>query len=90
VTCSPQRSGAASVSFAQRILRRGSRGADTVGVPFDEGAGSLASDASDASGAPDALLAEADVRVACVDAQTFRPQRLPQFLIDILQEKERA
>lgn len=87
VTCSPQRSGAASVSFAQRILRRGSRGAEIVGSPLDEGAGSLASDAADA---PDALLAEADVRVACVDAQTFRPQRLPQFLIDILQEKERA
>ena len=38
----------------------------------------------------DIMPAEADVRVACVDAQTFRPQRLPQFLIDILHEKERA
>lgn len=28
------------------------------------------------------LLLEADVRVACVDAQTFRPKRLPQFLLD--------
>ena len=30
------------------------------------------------------LLLEADVRVACVDAQTLRPRRLPQFLLDAL------
>jgi acyl-CoA thioester hydrolase len=30
------------------------------------------------------LLAEASVRVACVDAHTFRPRRLPQFLLAAL------
>jgi acyl-CoA thioester hydrolase len=29
-----------------------------------------------------ALLVEADVRVACVDARSRRPKRLPQFLLD--------
>lgn len=28
-----------------------------------------------------ALLVEADVRVACVDAATLRPKRLPEFLV---------
>jgi acyl-CoA thioester hydrolase len=28
----------------------------------------------------DALLVEASVRVACVDARTLRPKRLPEFL----------
>jgi len=28
------------------------------------------------------LLVEANVRVACVDAHTFRPRRLPDFLVD--------
>ncbi len=83
VTCSPQRSGAASVSFAQRILRR-SGTADVIGELPDEGI------RSGPDAVADALLAEADVRVACVDARSFRPQRLPQFLIDILHEKERA
>ncbi|HEY2592109.1 MAG TPA: tol-pal system-associated acyl-CoA thioesterase [Steroidobacteraceae bacterium] len=84
ITCSPQRSGAASVSFAQRILRRSLGTADAVGEPTDKRVGALPDAASDA------LLAEADVRVACVDAQSFRPQRLPQFLLDILHEEERA
>ena len=29
-----------------------------------------------------ALLAEASVRVACVDARSLKPKRLPQFLLD--------
>jgi acyl-CoA thioester hydrolase len=29
-----------------------------------------------------ALLVEASVRVACVDARSMRPRRLPQFLVD--------
>jgi acyl-CoA thioester hydrolase len=34
-------------------------------------------------GAPDAgLLVEANVRVACVDARSLKPRRLPQFLLD--------
>jgi acyl-CoA thioester hydrolase len=34
-------------------------------------------------GAPDpGLLVEASVRVACVDARSLKPRRLPQFLLD--------
>jgi acyl-CoA thioester hydrolase len=34
----------------------------------------------DAALTKDALLVEASVRVACVDARTLRPKRLPEFL----------
>ncbi len=30
------------------------------------------------------LLVEANVRVACVDASTLRPKRLPRFLLDVV------
>lgn len=33
-----------------------------------------------ASGGADKLLVEASVRVACLDARTLRPKRLPEFL----------
>ena len=83
VTCSPQRSGAASLSFAQRILRRTSGAPGVTGnEPIDEAAAPITVTATDM------LLTEADVRVACVDARTFRPQRLPPFLIDVLHQKE--
>jgi acyl-CoA thioester hydrolase len=32
------------------------------------------------------LIAQADVRVVCVDAHSMRPRRLPQFLLDALAE----
>jgi len=35
-------------------------------------------------GADGSLLVEADVRVVCVDAQTLRPKRLPDFLVEAL------
>jgi acyl-CoA thioester hydrolase len=35
-----------------------------------------------ADSASPALLLEANVRVACVDARTLRPKRLPRFLLD--------
>ena len=35
-----------------------------------------------------ALLVEANVRVACVDALTRRPRRLPQFLLDAVEVEE--
>ena len=38
--------------------------------------------------AAEELLATARVRVACVDAQTLRPQRLPEFLHDLLTQHE--
>ena len=36
-----------------------------------------------AQGAQRELLAEASVRVACVDARTLRPRRLPEFLLEM-------
>ena len=35
--------------------------------------------------ADSALLVEANVRVACVDASSLRPRRLPQFLLEAVQ-----
>ena len=35
-----------------------------------------------AAAARPGLLVDADVRVACVDARSLRPKRLPQFLLD--------
>ena len=55
--------------------------------PQSEGAASLRfaqriyRSAPAAGRAPDLLL-EANVRVACVDVRTMRPQRLPEFLAD--------
>jgi acyl-CoA thioester hydrolase len=44
-----------------------------------------------APGGPGAqLLAEAQVRVVCVDARTLRPKRLPQFLTEALGAEETA
>lgn len=37
-----------------------------------------------AGGSAPQLLAEASVRVACVDARTLRPKRLPEFLLRAL------
>jgi acyl-CoA thioester hydrolase len=34
-----------------------------------------------------ALLVEAGVRVACVDARSMRPRRLPQFLLEAVNER---
>ncbi|HUN26621.1 MAG TPA: tol-pal system-associated acyl-CoA thioesterase [Steroidobacteraceae bacterium] len=65
ITCEVKRAGAASLSFAQRVLR--ARAAALAAAPA---AGETAEN----------LLASATVRIACVDAHTFRPQRLPQWL----------
>ena len=35
------------------------------------------------SAGPDRLLVEASARVACLDARTLRPKRLPAFLADV-------
>lgn len=35
------------------------------------------------AGAERELLAEANVRVACLDARTLRPRRLPEFLLQV-------
>jgi acyl-CoA thioester hydrolase len=42
------------------------------------------------SGTGEGPLVEADVLVACVDAQTLRPKRLPTFLVEALGAKEPA
>jgi acyl-CoA thioester hydrolase len=60
VSCEPQRTGAASLRFTQRIHRR------------------------------EELIAEAQVRIACVDARTFRPRRLPDCMNDVINDKERT
>ncbi len=88
VTCEPQRMGAASLSFAQRVHRGAVDRAAGVGeLPI--GARELPAGAGGPPSGVGELLAEAAVEIACVDAHTFRPQRLPQFLIDVLNE-ERA
>jgi len=38
---------------------------------------------SEAQQAPERLLVAASVRVACVDARTLRPKRLPEFLTEL-------
>jgi acyl-CoA thioester hydrolase len=40
------------------------------------------------AGAPDQLLVEASVRVACLNARTLRPKRLPDFLLRALPPSE--
>lgn len=51
ITCQPSTEGAASVRFAQRVLRG------------------------------EEVLVEADVRVACVDASSLKPKRIPPFVV---------
>lgn len=74
VSCEATRAGGASIGFVQRIHR--------CGVPESgpEGAPGGGQDAP----RQDALIAEAEVRVACLDARTLRPQRLPEFMVDVL------
>ncbi|HTY48816.1 MAG TPA: tol-pal system-associated acyl-CoA thioesterase [Steroidobacteraceae bacterium] len=66
VTCEPRARGAASLSFAQRILKA----------------------APAAAAAAEDLLAGAEVRIACLDARTFRPQPLPDMLLSALGAQE--
>jgi acyl-CoA thioester hydrolase len=35
-----------------------------------------------------ALLVEANVRVACVDARSLKPKRLPQFMLDAVAQEQ--
>ena len=60
VTCDLVPEGAASMTFAQRILRG------------------------------EEVLVEGTVRVACLDAQSFRPRRLPAELVNAFAVKESA
>jgi acyl-CoA thioester hydrolase len=74
VTCEPRREGAASLSFQQRVYR--------------QGASAVAPASLDPSALPgEDLIAAADVRIACVNARTFRPQRMPESLIGVLAQE---
>jgi acyl-CoA thioester hydrolase len=77
VTCDPRTVGAASVSFAQNILRISSaartEAAELPGA-FDPAPG---------------VLTEAEVRIACLDARTFRPLRTPEFLLSAFAAQEK-
>jgi len=78
VTCEPRNVGAASVSFAQQVTRI------TAAV--------AAADSADSAGAFEpapGLLAEADVRIACLDARTFKPARTPEFLLSAFEAQEK-
>ncbi|HEY6456807.1 MAG TPA: tol-pal system-associated acyl-CoA thioesterase [Steroidobacteraceae bacterium] len=76
VTCEPRTVGAASVSFAQNITRV---------------CAGNATDHAEAPGAFDpapGVLTEAEVRIACLDARTFRPLRMPEFLLSAFAAQE--
>lgn len=77
VTCEPRSVGAASVSFVQNITRVGT--ATSAGVAEPPGAFEPAA----------GLLTEAEVRIACLDARTFRPLRMPEFLLSAFEAQEK-
>ncbi|MGH8149988.1 MAG: hotdog domain-containing protein, partial [Steroidobacteraceae bacterium] len=83
VTCEPARTGGASLSFAQRIYRRAQGGAAEGGRTEGRGAEDGGAEVGGSLAERD-LLAAADVRVACIDARTLKPQRLPDFMVDVL------
>jgi len=72
ITCEPKVEGAATIVFAQRIYRRD--GGTPLQGPMK---GPMNGDGPDSL-----LLVEASARVACLDARTLRPKRLPAFLAD--------
>ena len=77
VTCEPRAVGAASVSFVQNILRVSSATRpDPTELPgaFDPAPG---------------VLTEAEVRIACLDARTFKPLRTPEFLLSAFAAQEK-
>jgi acyl-CoA thioester hydrolase len=77
VTCDPRTVGAASVSFAQNILR--------VSSP----AGAAPAEPPGAFEPAPGVLTEAEVRIACLDARTFRPLRMPEFLLSAFAAREK-
>ena len=77
VTCEPRAVGAASVIFAQSILRVTPAAAAHAHEPpgaFDPAPG---------------VLTEGEVRIACLDARTFRPLRTPEFLLSAFAAQEK-
>ncbi|HUK03298.1 MAG TPA: YbgC/FadM family acyl-CoA thioesterase [Steroidobacteraceae bacterium] len=76
VTCEPRRAGAASLAFQQRIFRHDAEA--RAGAPA---AGELSASELERH----ELITTAEVSIACIDARTFRPQRMPEFLVGALQ-----
>lgn len=77
VTCEPRTVGAASVTFGQTVLRVSvATSIDHVEPPgaFEPAPG---------------VLTEAEVRIACLDARTFRPARMPEFLLSAFAAQEK-
>jgi len=77
VTCEPRSVGAASVVFAQNILR--------VSAPMP----AQSSEQPGAFEPAPGVLTEAEVRIACLDARTFRPLRTPEFLLSAFEAQEK-
>ncbi|MGC1460527.1 MAG: YbgC/FadM family acyl-CoA thioesterase [Steroidobacteraceae bacterium] len=75
VTCDPRTVGAASVTFGQNVTRLSAPGAEHEPPgAFDAAPG---------------VLTEAEVRIACLDARTFRPLRMPEFLLSAFAAQEK-
>ena len=77
VTCEPRAVGAASVCFAQNILR--------ISSPTRTDPHELPGAFEPAPG----VLTEAEVRIACLDARTFKPLRTPEFLLSAFAAQEK-
>jgi acyl-CoA thioester hydrolase len=75
VTCEPRTVGAASVTFGQNVTRLPTAGADH--------------DPPGAFEPAPGVLTEAEVRIACLDARTFRPLRMPEFLLSAFAAQEK-
>lgn len=75
VTCEPRTVGAASVTFGQNVLRVQALGTD------HEPPGAF-------EAAP-GVLTEAEVRIACLDAHTFKPLRMPEYLLSAFAAQEK-
>ncbi len=74
ITCEPRTVGAASVTFVQHITRISAASVADHSGAFEPTPG---------------LLTEAEVRIACLDARTFRPVRTPEFLLSAFAAQEK-
>ena len=79
VSCEPRRQGGASIGFSQRVWL-----ADAGPGPGSGSGGSGGGGASASGGGEDGLLLSASVRVACLDAHTMKPRRLPPVIVQSL------
>ncbi len=89
VSCEPRVRGAASIDFVQHVYRREAARTDTgdATAPAGSAAGLHGCGARDE---PGELLCSGEVRIACLDARTFRPQRLPGFMREAMADQEQS